>query len=82
MTNALLSIFANPSNLLTLEPLPGSAGRSHGAAALVDRPLAKAEFRAYIKAAIYCQYRNHLIRKNRSFEADESTHAFPPLLAP
>jgi hypothetical protein len=37
--------------LFRLEALPGSAGRSRGAAARVGRPLAETEFRAYMKTA-------------------------------
>ena len=51
--------------LIRLGALLGSAGRSRGATAGVHRPLADAEFRAYIKVAVYCQYINILIRNNR-----------------
>jgi hypothetical protein len=43
--------------LFRIEALLSSAGRFRGAAARVDHPPAEAEFRAYIKAGLDCQYR-------------------------
>ena len=70
------------SGLAGLGDLLGSAGRSHGAAARIDRPPAKAEFRAYIKAGLDLSTSHIFMLAMSGFEARGSTLAFPPLFAP